>query len=186
MLNKYKEAYNETGAFTTNDYETLEPGGYICTIKGVEVEKKHYGELFRISFDIWEGDKKGFYTRLYKSLKEKYDTARWSGMYYQSLSLKGMGYFKAFMESVEQSNNGYKWNWNADSLKGKLFGGIFGEEEYENNQGELKTIVKCMYVTTVGRIRNNNYTVPEKKVLQKSDNAFSGFTGVDSDDDLPF
>lgn len=87
------------------------------------------------------------------------------------------------MTSLEVSNPGFKWNWDENKLVGKLFGGIFGEEEYEKQDGSIGTTVKCRFVRSVDAIREGEFKTPEKKLLNPAN---TGWKQVEDDDELPF
>jgi hypothetical protein len=181
-MKKY-DSYDSAEAFT-GEYEKLVPGGYICVILKVAVEEKNYGHLMRIAFDIASGPHEGFYERQFKRRKENNKEAKWPGMYYQTIKEDGLQYFKGFMQTIEQSNPGFKWDWDEKKLVGKLFGGVFGEEEYLGNDGNIKTSVKCFYVRTVEQIQTG-VEIPEPKKLKTS----AGYIGQEvqfTEDDIPF
>lgn len=146
-----------------------------------------------IAFDIAEGEHKGIYKRRYDELvKQNNDPATTvkypnNGVYRVMLdSEKAAGYLKGLMTSIEASNTNFKWNWDEKELKDKLFGGIFGEEEYEKTDGSTGTSVKLRWVRGVQAIEDGKYKIPDKKCLnKKSDNIFNTDVG-DDDDDLPF
>lgn len=75
---------------------------------------------------------------------------------------------KAFITSVENSNNGFTYDWNkeVDQLKGKKVGLVFGLEEYTNNDGETKTIVKLTQFRSIDKI--DNVKIPKVKLLDGS------------------
>ncbi|SHN77504.1 hypothetical protein [Desulfitobacterium chlororespirans] len=184
-MKKYS-GYDKTEAFT-GEYEKLQLGGHVCVILKVSVEEKEYGDLMRIGFDIADGPNEGFYDRQFQRKKQNNSDAKWPGMYYQTVRKDDLRYFKGFIQAIEQSNLGYKWDWDEKTLNGKLFGGVFGEEEYVANDGSIKTAVKCFYVRSVEQIRKG-VDVPEIKRLK-----MQGYTGpgtygheVSLDDDIPF
>lgn len=186
-MRKY-EGYEQAEAFT-GEFETLEPGGYVCKILKVQAEEKDYGTLLRIAFDIAEGEHEGYYRRRFDQKKQYDETAKWPGMYYQTVIQDDLRYFKGFITSIEASNPGFKWNWDEKKLAGKLFGGVFAEEEYEKQNGEIGTIVKCRFVRSVDAIREGKFKVPEKKRLQNSSpttNYISQDISQDILDELPF
>lgn len=188
-MRKY-ENFDKVEAYT-GEYEKLEPGGYVCKILQVKAEEsdgtKNYDTLLRIGFDIAEGEHKDYYRRQFDRKKQSNPDAKWPGMYYQTVKGDDLGYFKGFITSIEKSNPGYKWDWDEQKLKGKLFGGVFGEEEYKANDGSIKTSVKCRFVRSVDAIRNGDYVVPEKKTLAKPTKDVGGSPSLDDDsDDLPF
>ena len=182
-MRKY-EGYEQAEAFT-GEFETLEPGGYICKILKVQTEERYYGTLLRIGFDIAEGEHEGYYRRRFDQKKQYDENAKWPGMYYQTVRQDDLRYFKGFITSIEASNPGFKWDWDEKKLVGKLFGGIFGEEEYEKQNGEIGTIVKCGFVRSVDAIREGKFKVPEIKRLQPSLNE-PNYTTQDFEYELPF
>lgn len=183
-MRKY-EGYEQAEAVIPGDYEILQPGGYICKILKVQTEERYYGTLLRIGFDIAEGEHEGYYRRRFDQKKQYDENAKWPGMYYQTVRQDDLRYFKGFITSIEASNPGFKWDWDEKKLVGKLFGGIFGEEEYEKQNGEIGTIVKCGFVRSVDAIREGKFKVPEIKRLQPSLNE-PNYTTQDFEYELPF
>lgn len=183
---KRYDGYEKADVYTS-EYEKIELGGHICQIIKVEVEDKNYGSLFRIGFDIVEGPHKGYYKRLHNRKKEFDPKAKWPGMYYQTIKPGEEKYFKGFMVAIEQSNPGFKWDWDESKLNGKLFGGVFGQEEYKANDGSIKLTTKCRWVKSVEQVRNG-VEIPEIKKLTYSGNSSMGnYSPDDSEDDgLPF
>lgn len=183
-MKKY-DGYEQAEAFT-GEYEKLEPGGYVCKILQVKAEDKDYGTLLRIAFDIAEGEYEGYYRRLFERKKQNDPDAKWPGMYYQTVRQDDLRYFKGFMTSIEASNPGFKWNWDEKKLVGKLFGGVFGEEEFEGNDGMVHIAVKCRFVRSVESIREGKFKIPDIKKLTPKENEDNDWTPVDDDDELPF
>ena len=77
-----------------------------------------------------------------------------------------------------------------NALKGKAIGGVFGEEEYEDSYGEVKTARKLRWFRSIEGVMDAD--VPNKKTLAKEDApAFNSYTApnfeeLSDDDDLPF
>ncbi len=186
---KRYEGYDQIEAYT-GDYEVLKPGGYICKIVGVQVEEREYGHLMRIAYDIAEGEHKDYYKRRFEAKKLTNADAKWPGIYYQTIKRDDLKYFKGFMTAIEKSNQGFKWDWDEKKLLGKMFGGVFGEEEFEKQDGSIGTLVKCRFVKSVDSIREGKFKVPEKKTLSTSTGTNSndsyGFYPLDEDTELPF
>lgn len=174
------------------DVKRITAGGYVCVILACTIEtSKNNKQMLVVNFDIAEGDFKGFYKEQYKNAPRDNNNPvepKWRGKYY--LLLEGDNYegrLKAFITSVEESNEGYVWDWNEASLKGKQFGAIFRDEEYVYN-GEIRTIAKIWQVRSAKTIRTNEFEIPRKKELpvdekQELDNSLSIPA---SDDQLPF
>lgn len=79
-------------------------------------------------------------------------------------------------------------------MKGKLFGGIFREEEYVKD-GEIKTSCKLWQIRSVKTIRDGDFDIPRKKEIsddererieERASAPFdAGYQPIE-DDDLPF
>lgn len=176
-------------------FKTLTAGGYICKILACKTEvSKSNKQMLVINFDIAEGEFKDWYLNKYKSAPRDANNPvepKWQGKYY--LLLEGEGYegrLKAFTTSVEESNEGYTWDWNEENLKGKLFGAIFREEEFIWN-GAILTSCKIWQARSTKKIRANDFDIPRKKELTQEDldalNApFNQQSSAITDDDLPF
>ena len=177
------------------EVKRLKADGYICIILACKQEQSNSGKkMLVVNFDIAEGDFKGFYMDRYKNAPRDNNNPvepKWQGKYY--IVLEGEGYegrLKAFTTSIEESNAGYTWDWNEENLKGKLFGGIFREEEYVYN-GEIRSNVKLWQIRSTKTIREGNFEVPRKKELpedeKKANNASLDATFIPvTDDNLPF
>jgi hypothetical protein len=62
---------------------------------------------------------------------------------------------------------------------GKFFGGVFREEEYEANDGSIKTTVRCMAIRKTEGIEN--IPVPKKKCIEIKQN-----NNAIMDEEIPF
>lgn len=179
------------------EFGKLDLGGHICKILQAKVESYDWGSVLILLFDIHEGSKAdGFYKRNFDSQGEN---KKWKGTFRQNISvenptedkeLKTLRGFKTLINAIEKSNSGYKWNWDEQTLKGKLFGGVFGRKEYEFD-GKSGFYTTCRFVKTVDAIKAG-VEVPEDWLLQKKNSSFS-VTGLDEDfhlmaddDDIPF
>lgn len=152
----------------TGEYKKLPAGGYVCSIVRAECTKSKNGkEMLKLAIDIAEGEYKDFYLNQYLQEQERNkEQAKWRGSYYQLTEGDSMGRFKGMLLNIEKSNPGYKWNWNEKSLEGKLFGGVFREEEYINRNGGLSTAVKLISIRPVEEI--TDIEPPAKKVLENN------------------
>ena len=194
MINKI-ENWDKVEA-NYGEAKRLKAGGYICIILAVKQEKSQNSgkEMLVINFDIASGEYKNFYMDKYKNAPrdEKNPVEpKWQGKYY--IVLEGEGYegrLKAFITSIEESNQGYTWDWNEESLRGKMFGGIFREEEFLYN-GEVRTNAKLWQVRSVKTITDGDFEIPRKKELSTNETA-SNNASLDAtfipvtDDSLPF
>lgn len=148
---------NEAG-----ENQRLAPGGYVCKYTLVEdVADKEY---LRMEFDIAEGP----FANYYKSLNESFGF--WGGRCIRSYKEKALPMFKRMCSAVTKSNPGFIFDGNqfADekTLVGKYVGLILGEEEYEGNDGSVKTRLYVSREVEVLKIREGKFSVPELKKLE--------------------
>ena len=54
---------------------------------------------------------------------------------YLAFEGENTSFFKGFITTVENSNIGYKWNWEESTLRDKKIVGVFQYEEYEKQDG---------------------------------------------------
>lgn len=177
--------YETTEAFT-GDGKYLTTGGKVCVIvNAYETTARSSGKpMLAIEFDIAEGDEKEYFA----DLQERFG-GDWRGVYRQN-TLDANGecspFFKGMISAIEDSNAGFKFNFDERQLLRKKFGGVFGEEEYVAKDGTVKTIVKLMQIRSVDAIRKGEFKVPPKKTVSAPVQPASvGFSEVSSEQ-IPF
>lgn len=182
--------YDNAEAMTYGDYEKLEPGGYVCKIVGAEICSSRSGnEMLKLDIDIAKGEHADYYQRRYEnSMKYNATGAKWQGCYYQLTQDKkqddrNVSRLKGLLITIEKNNPGFKWNWNELDLVGKLFGGVFGEEEYRNYNKQVRTSTKLVYIQDIEGIENAK--IPAKKGLEGTKLAKSMGTEI-PDEEIPF
>ena len=173
--------------------ETLPAGAYVCEIKqAVEKPNKVAGTHLEISFEVIEGEYKGFFERDYRG-QEREDKF-WRGIIRQNCPDENSPkyeaqsrFFRGFTDRVEASNPGYHWDWNEAGLKGKKIGVVFGEREKQSQKGTIYTVTDAAEIISVDDARKGKFNMPAKKTLPAA-NTFGGFSPVTSisSDDLPF
>lgn len=173
MINKFN-GYDELQV--TEGGAALEPGGYELRIIGAKVEQFTNCQILKVAFDIVNNDKyAGFYSTRFKAAKAQNANAKWGGVFDVFIpkddGTEYDGYtkqaFKRFITSVEKSNEGYIWNWDENSLKDKMFGGLFGKEQFKTNEGNLKFAVKCRFPRSIESIRSGDFSIPEDKLYKE-------------------
>lgn len=175
--------YDETQAFT-GESMTLPPGGYVCKIIAAKEEKSKRGaSMLVIAFDICEGQYDDFYGSKHAAVIERNPAAKWPGVFYQLTEGASLPYFKGMITAIEESNPGYKWNWDEKTLTGKKFGGVFGREEFETQDGRLLMVTKLFYIRSVEAVRKG-VEAPADKLLEGKNRpaARSGSGKVTGDD----
>lgn len=180
--------------------EQITPGGHICVIKAARPDRTRTGkELFVLFLELADGQPTdGMIGREYARRRESKPDAQWpvSGQYRQLTQDSNGGtnpYFKGLIKSIEDSNNGFVWDFNEASLKGKKIGMIFREEEYFDANYNVRTSVKPVWARSVATIERG-VEVPECKRLPGTPAApaaapaafaQTAFTPAD-EEDLPF
>ena len=147
----------------SGSFEKLPVGGYIIKILAVDdVPEKEYLKIF---FDINDGEKKGFFQKAFKEdtrAEKKWPNA---GSFIRSYKETALPMFKGFTNAIDNSNKGYKWNFDEKSLVNKIVGVVIGEEQYLNQKGQVRTRTYVSAVRSVDTIKKGEFTVPELKKL---------------------
>ena len=196
QINKPKD-YDTTEAYS--EHKQLPKGGYVLKVLGSEVKatKNGRGQYIQLGCDIVEGDFKDFYAQDWKA--QTNEDKRWRCNYYLNIP-KDDGSetdsytkrrFKTVMLAFEASNEGYHWNWDSDSLKGKLIGGLFNIREYTNQKGQIRQATNLAQLTNVDAIHNGTFKLPDDDLIDQGgikEDPVNDFMAIpDSDADaLPF
>jgi hypothetical protein len=176
---------------STGESNRLKPGGYICKItevKDVPINIQGKGDYLKIEYDIADGEFKWYFKEQFEKWKN------WNGNFIRSYKEKALGMFKHFINCVEESNVGYRWDWNETELIGRLVGLVIGEEEYIKKSGEIGTRTYVKEIKTVEQIRNGDFKIPELKKLHEPNfepnfdgaSYITNFVPLGDDDELPF
>lgn len=178
-----------SGVQEAGSSRSLPAGGYVCKITKVEdvVDK----EYLYIEYDIAEGQHKDYYKDLEAT------KGFWGGKCYRSYKEAALPMFKRFCSAVTKSNTGYIFDGgsqNADetTLKGKLIGIVFGEEEYVKNNGDTGRRLYVSYECDAEKIRQHDYAPAKFKPLSGSNagepaaNVDLTITAPEGIDDIPF
>lgn len=160
-------------------------GPYICKITAVEdVDSKEY---LKVSYDIVEGDYKGYYTKA----REEHPDWEWFGAYVKSYKTKALPMFKRFCSAVTKSNDGYTFDGGAansdeKTLIGKKIGLMFREEEYYANDGNIKTRLIISSEFPIANIKDQK-TPSVKKIKEETATSADGFMKLENGaDEIPF
>lgn len=192
-LNGYQEAK------TYSDQERLPVGGYILRILDVKYQENGWGDIIILSFDIEEGDRKGFFKKQYNG--QTSEDKKWKGTYRLRVPKDDgseqdewtMRRFKTIMMNFEESNPGYHWDWDEQTLKGKLIGALFNNKEYEFN-GRHGFFTNCHSLVSLEKIRSGSFEIPADTLLKKNQDqpqgtpVGDGFMSIPDgiDEELPF
>lgn len=194
--------WNEVQEFTNRP--KLPVGAYVCRIKNAVVQvTAGSSDMLCILFDIIEGEYKDYYGKDFDSNTAQ--NKKWRGVLRYWLPLDDgtendemtKRTFKGLVTSLEKSNPGYVFDWNEASMKGKIVGILFRNEEWEMD-GKKGWAVRPFRAISVDTVRSGEFTIPNDKPLKTSTaattsayvpsayNAPAQFVEVADDDDLPF
>ncbi len=198
---KKLKGYEEAKAYS--ETERLPVGGYVLKIleaKEQDNSDKGYNNQLIISFDIAEGEHKDFFANNYRAQQGEDKT--WKGRYFLRIPKDDgteqdgwtMRRFKTVMNALEDSNNGYHFDWDEKKMKGLLIGGLFNNKEYDFN-GRQGFFTNCHSLIAVDRIRSGKFTIPADTLLKNgsmgsiSGGGSDGFMNLPADidgEELPF
>lgn len=172
----------------------LPKDGYVVKILKAEIKEGNNGKYVQIAYDIAEGEFKDYFMNGYKNRQD--ENKKWSSYFFLSLPkddgskkdafIKRL--FKTFTNALEDSNNGYHFDWDESKFKDKLIGGLFHIEEYQRNDGNIGRSTKMRNVCSVSDIREGKFKLPDDKLLTPTASNPSDFVNIpaDIDEELPF
>ena len=196
--------WEETEAIEMGERETLELGGHEVVIMDARLYESpvSHNTSLKVCVDIAGNDKqKGFFQKQYDN--NTMSEAKWpsGATRYLSLKKESLAYTKGFIKALENSNNGFKFSTSKgwEQINGLKCAGVFGWEEYEDNEGKTKVATKLTQFRSLDKLKE--ITIPKVKMLdgnfvdyddynefyknKKQDDPFKSVVEI-SDDDMPF
>ena len=148
--------FDKVEAKGMEDFKTLPIGAYECVIKDARINHNEQSgkDTLKVSIDIASGEYKDYFQKMYEA-----DTRidrKWNNNAVKYLSYTGdnVAYFKGFLTVIENSNIGYKWDWDETKLKGKKVCGVFQYEEYEKQDGTKGVKVKLSKFRSLDKMKD--------------------------------
>lgn len=130
-------------------------GGYVAKILSVEdVESKEY---LKFTYDIAEGEHKGFFET---------DDRPYTHQFVRSYKDTASGFMKQFLDCIEESNDSFNlatWDNEPSGLTNLLVGVLIQREDYTNNNGDNRARMNVEGFTSAANIRNGRFVLPEPK-----------------------
>ena len=172
------EGYEEAQSNEFENKERLKLGPHICKILEAKVNqmKTKEGVPFEqlyLKLDVAEPDEQaGFFTRKFaEDANVDAMNAKWKGYFKTTIPEDNSekfikDNFKTLITSVEKSNPGYKWNWEENTLVGKILCGVFGLEEFINLEGNTITFSRCRFVRSTENM--DKIPIPKVRLADKS------------------
>lgn len=208
-----KKPRNWENVKAATDRVQLPAGGYIVKIIGAKQVSypTQNGSIDRleIGLDIAEGEYKDFYKADFDSGKRQNEDYKWKGVLRLYIPLDDgsekdewtQSAFKGMTQAIEESNSGYRWDWDETKLKGKTVGCLFRLEEWAMN-GKKGWKAQPFKFIPIENVRSGKFNEPKFKAhrdypgdtpdnYQQTAGNVSGlnvsFDPIDEDDgDLPF
>ena len=202
MLKKI-DNWDQIEGIEMGEREEVKLGGHEVIIKDAyEYKSEMSGNTsLKIEIDINGKDKQaGFYQKQFDSITDL-KNKKWPNGACKYVSLreetKCQQMFKGFITAVENSNPGYKWDWDEKSLVGKKLCGVFGLEEFERQDGTVGTTVKLTQFRSLDKLPE--VKIPKVKLLngtyvdyddyeesktESSSESFSGLLEPSTDDKI--
>ena len=172
-------------------FQILPKGAYVVTIKSAKEEnnKSGVGTHLTIAFDIAEGEYKGFYQSQFES--DTNEDKKWSrdAIYYVTVPNDNSPQYvwdnwNTFFADLEDSNGGFVFGGDVKTLKGKLIGGKFHNDQSEYN-GNVYDHTRMRWTCPADDVRNGKPGKMPKDSLIVSSKPAAGATSSDDFMDLP-
>ena len=183
--------WEETEAKEFGEYETLELGGHEVVIKNAELYTSpvSHNTSLKVEVDIAGSDKQaGFFQKQFDENNNA--DKRWAAgaTRYMSLKKESLAYTKGFITALEKSNNGFKFDTSKgwEQLKGLKCAGVFGLEQYLNNEGQTKLATKLTQFRSLDKL--SEIKIPNVKLLNGNIMPYDEFmkNGATNNNNDPF
>lgn len=161
--------WEEAEAVEMGDREVLELGGHEIIVKEASLYTNEIsGNVsVKVCVDINGKNEKqaGFFQKQYDN--NKLSEAKWPSGATRYLSTKKecLQYTKGFVKSLENSNPGFKFDTKKDwsQIEGLKCAGVFGLEEYEDNEGKIRVGTKLVQFRSLDKL--SEIKIPSVKTI---------------------
>ena len=170
-------------------------GAYVAEIQAARAIEKNGKEVLEIMVDITEGEFKGRYHQDYEQQREyRGDKAQYRGKYTlypydENAEPWQRKNWDSDIWCIQQSNEGYAWDWDESKLKGKKIGISVRKELYTSQDGEDKEVYKICQLETVSDVKEGKCKPIKDRDKRKKDSDStdgSDFTDVSKTVDVPW
>lgn len=153
------------------DFPRIPADGYVMQILKAEITQSRNGnEMLVLALEVAEGEFKDYYKAKFEQKRNFNSDAKWPCIFRQLTRGNSAGFFKRLIGNIERSNQGYSFKgsgFDENTLKGKLIGFVFRDEEWEYND-KTDFTAKPYMSKTVADVRNKKFDVPKPVLLDKS------------------
>jgi hypothetical protein len=187
----------------------LPAGVYVGKVLGAKVETQNISGLdvdrLVLQLDVAEGDYKDHYKKVYEVSKGGMYPAKFKGIFRITIPQAGDQYeamnkriLQGAAWALEESNIGYKWDFDETKLKGLSVGFSVRDADYlvEDSDGVRKvTSTEICRLESVKEVKAGTVKPPKKRELkdaqkqkleQYNASTHANYTEVEADEELPF
>ena len=175
------EGFDQVETQAMGEYSKPTAGPCVMKILSAKEEmSKNSRPMLVLYIDIADGEFKDHFKNLFAFLKSRNANAKWPCVHRRCTDGDQIGYFKGDIKAIEESNAGFKFNFDENTLKNKLVGCMLGEKEYTSDG---KIFLEPRFLCSAEKAKSGTMTTPKTK-------PFNGEPDYGSDDtpdnDLPF
>ena len=182
-----KATYEGYEGKKSSNFIDLPPvGAYIGEIQAAREAEQNGRPVIELFMEITEGEYANRFHEVYEDQKERFgDNVKYKGIFRLVPYMKGdedwrRKVFEENLWAVEQSNPGYKWDWDEKKLKGKKVGISIRKRLYTYNGKDRET-------TEIGRLESiEEIKAGKVKPLKDRDNRETKSESADSTDGSNF
>ena len=191
QFSKFETAQIKTGSV----FDPLPKGAYVIKVIGAKEEPNKSGEgsHIKVAFDIAEGEYKDFYKNQFNASADEDKHWPYDGIYNLAAPDDNspqwmIDNFGTFIAALEDSNNGYHWDWDESKWEGKVLGALFHIEQNEKD-GNVYDHTRPKWFRNAQSVRDGKFgRLPKDKLIEKASND-SGFMNIpdsSAKDEIPF
>lgn len=176
-----KESFKPAEGTQAAAFPPLPAGAYVGKIYGARMEDTPSGQRLAIQVDVEEGEHAGYYHRRYNADQGGRFTARYRGVTRLSVPNAGTDAQRAEWQTrafenlafaLEESNDGYHWDWDEAKLTGLAVGFTVREKDYFiPESGNSGTTTEIAGFWPVAKVRAGEVRTPRKRELSAADRA---------------
>ena len=190
---KFDTAKIKTGGL----FDPLPKGAYVIKIiKAVEEQNRNTdGSHLKIAFDIAEGEYADYYKKQFDANVSEDKHWPYDGVYNLTVPDDNspqwmIDNFGTFVSMLEESNDGYHWDWDEKKWKGLVIGALFRNEQSENN-GNVYDHTRPHWFRSAQSVRDGKIgRLPKDKLIASVASSSSPDTFMNvpdgAADDIPF
>lgn len=194
-----KPTYNNFEAKKSGGFIELPPvGAYVAEIQDVRTSEQFDHTIIELMMEITEGEYKGRYHEVYEDQRERFGNATYKGVFKLTAPNDNdedwrVSTFQGNLWCVQESNPGYKWDWDEKKLKGKKVGisvrkRLYTGQDKDGNPVDRETLEIGRFETVddvkAGKVKPMR--VKDTRKNKSESTSGSDFTDVSKDVEVPF